>query len=173
VVASISRDDRPLVLDADALNCLAAIPDFARDLRAPAVLTPHPGEFARLAASLDLPEAGDDPDGRLRAAASLAARLGAVVVLKGPGTIVTDGLRAWIGPGANSALATAGSGDVLTGILVGLIARLAGRSPLGLLEIAAHAVEVHARSGRSWSEDFAAESPRAALARELIPRIEA
>jgi NAD(P)H-hydrate epimerase len=170
-VAAIAREDLPVVLDADALNCLAALPDFARDLRAPAILTPHPGEFARLAAALDLSAAGEGPDGRLRAAATLAARLGAVVVLKGPGTVVTDGLRAWIGPGANPALATAGSGDVLTGILVGLLARLAGRSPLGLFELAAHAVERHARAGERWSADFSADTPRAALARELLPRI--
>jgi hydroxyethylthiazole kinase-like uncharacterized protein yjeF len=172
-VAAIARDDRPLVLDADALNALAALPDFARDLRAPAVLTPHPGEFARLAAALDLPAPGDGDEDRLCDAAALAARLGAVVVLKGPRTVVTDGLRAWIGPEGNAALATAGSGDVLTGILAGLLARLAGRSALGLLELAAHAVAIHARAGALWSEEFAAAAPRGALARELLPRIDA
>lgn len=172
-VAAIACDDRPLVVDADALNALASLPDFARDLRAPAVLTPHPGEFARLAAALDLPAPGDGDDDRLGCAAALAARLGAVVVLKGPRTVVTDGLRAWIGPEGNAALATAGSGDVLTGILAGLLARLSGRSSLGLLELSAHAVAIHARAGVRWSGEFAADAPRGALARELLPRIEA
>jgi len=170
-VGLVSGEDVPVVVDADALNALASLNDFARDLRAPAILTPHPGEFARLAAALDLAPAGDDPADRLRAAASLAARLGAIVVLKGPGTVVTDGVRAWIGPGGNSALATAGSGDVLTGILVGLLARLAGRGPLGLLELAAHAVSLHARAAARYREEFPAETHRAAIARDFLTRI--
>lgn len=170
-VGIVSRDDLPVVVDADAINALASLRDFARDLRAPAILTPHPGEFARLAAALDLAPAGEDPGDRLRAAASLAARLGAVVVLKGPGTVVTDGVRAWVGPGGNAALATAGSGDVLTGILVGLLARLAGRGPLGLFELAVHAVTLHARAATRYREEFPAESHRAAIARDFLPRI--
>lgn len=170
-VGVVSCEDVPVAVDADAINALASLPDFARDLRAPVILTPHPGEFARLASPLGLPAAGDDPAPRLEAAAALAARLGAIVVLKGPGTVVTDGLRAWIGPGGNAALATAGSGDVLTGILVGLLARLAGRGPLGLLELAAHAVSLHAAAGERYREDLPAGSPRAAIARDFLARI--
>jgi len=172
----VASDDLPLVVDADALNALAATPDFARDLRAPAILTPHPGEFARLRAALDLdlPDAGGDPrdaERRLAAAAALAARLGAVVVLKGAHTVVTDGVRAWVSPAANAALATAGSGDVLTGIAVGLLARLAGRSTLGPFEIAAHAVAIHAAAAATWADEFAPVAFRGMLARELLPRI--
>ena len=125
---AIAQIEAPIVLDADALNALVEIPEFHRDFRAAAVLTPHVGEFRRLAGALG---ATIDPVAKPQAAAEdLARRLGAVVVLKSAATIVTDGHRTWTHDSPNSALATAGSGDVLAGLIAGLIAQL-HRRPLG------------------------------------------
>ena len=115
----------PIVVDADGLNALADDPEPLRARRAagfpPAILTPHAGEYARLAGK---PVDAD----RVLAARELAARLDAIVLLKGPGTVIAapDG-RAVVNRVDRAALATAGTGDVLTGIIVGLLA--SGASP--------------------------------------------
>lgn len=144
----------PLVIDADALNALAATPDFAADLRAPIVLTPHPGEFTRLADALAMELDPVDPSRREHAAGALAARLGCVVVLKGSRTVVSDGVRAWICGAVEPALATGGSGDALSGVLAGLAAQFArvdARQPLALFETACLAVQLHADSAARWA----------------------
>jgi NAD(P)H-hydrate epimerase len=110
----------PLVLDADGLNALAGdAAILAARSRAgfATVLTPHEGEYRRLTGA----EPGPD---RVAAARSLARATGAVVLLKGPGTVVADaGGRAVVNPTGSEALATAGTGDVLTGIVAGFLAR--------------------------------------------------
>lgn len=142
---------RPLVIDADALNCLALTPDFARDFRAHAVVTPHPLEYARLAKSLALqPDlATPTPVQRESAATRLAQRMGAVVVLKGHRTVVSDGTRTWTCQKGNDALAIGGSGDVLTGVVAGFIAQWANRG-LSMFDCACLAVEAHARAAEHW-----------------------
>ncbi len=112
---------RPLVVDADALNLLAAeAAGVLRAARAPRIVTPHPGEMARLCATSTAAVAKD----RLGLARRLAAESGAVVVLKGARTIIAlpDG-TAYINPTANAALGTAGSGDVLAGTIGGFLAQ--------------------------------------------------
>lgn len=107
----------PLVLDADGLNALAGDLEPLRARPAPTVLTPHAGEYARLAGGA----VGDD---RVAAARRLAERSGAVVVLKGSRTVVAEpGGRAAINTTGGPWLATAGTGDVLSGLLGGLVAR--------------------------------------------------
>ena len=126
VVRLIAQNEVPLVIDADALNCLSRLPEFHRDMRCSAILTPHPGEFARLAKALGVAAAGDDavdPTKRPAAAEQLARRLGCVVVLKGHRTIITDGMSTHENTTGNPALATAGTGDVLTGMIAGLVAQ--------------------------------------------------
>jgi NAD(P)H-hydrate epimerase len=139
VVRTVVAEARPpMVLDADGLNALAG--DFTslqarRTMGAPIVLTPHAGEYQRL---MGAPVGGD----RLAAARALAERSGAVVLLKGPGTVVAgpDGAVA-LNPTGGSALATAGSGDVLTGIIAGFLAR-----GLDAFRAAAAAAWVHGRT---------------------------
>ena len=136
----------PMVVDADALNLLARRPYLIkRPAGAPArVLTPHPGEFARLT-GLDVSAIQQD---REAVAAKFALQNNVVVVLKGRGTIITDGRRLAVNTTGNSGMATGGSGDVLTGI----IAALLGQN-LDAFEGARLAAYVHGTAG-----DLAAES---------------
>lgn len=128
----------PVVVDADALTILAAHPELLTGRSAPTVLTPHAGEFARLAGHPPGPD-------RVAATRQLAARFGATVLLKGNVTVIAepDG-GVWLNPAGQSWAATAGSGDVLSGIIGALLA--AGRAPG---EAAAMAAFVHARAANA------------------------
>lgn len=126
----------PLVIDADGLNHLGV--DFAELLRqapAPRVLTPHPGEAARLLATTPAAIGADRPG----SARELAARSGAIVVLKGARTLVAapDG-SLYVNPAVEPALATAGSGDVLTGVIAALLARGCAALDAALCGVFAH-----------------------------------
>jgi NAD(P)H-hydrate epimerase len=133
------RIEAPLVIDADGLNAFAGQLDRLAARRSPTVLTPHAGELGRL-----LERQSDDINAhRLAAAKEAAAWSGAVVVLKGDDTIVTDGERVAVNAVAAPALATAGSGDVLSGITAAFLAR--GLEPFAA---ACAAVIAHARAGR-------------------------
>jgi len=136
----LRRVDLPAVVDADGLWHLGEEPEIAGRRAAPAVLTPHAGEAARL---LGRPRAEVEA-ARLDAARELAARSRVIVVLKGPGTIVAapDG-RIAVDGGGTPALATAGTGDVLTGAVAAALAK--GVEPFAA---AAAAVAGHARAGR-------------------------
>ena len=125
----------PLVLDADGLNAFAGAPEALRDRTAPTVLTPHEGEYERLMGT----PVGDD---RVAAARRLAEATGCVALLKGPGTVIAapDG-KAAVNPVDGPWLGTAGSGDVLTGIIGGLLAR-----GLGPFEAAAAGAFLHGRA---------------------------
>jgi len=103
----------PLVLDADALSVFAGSPAELAEYRGPLIITPHPGEAARLLGR-DIPS---DDEGREMAARELAQVCGAICVLKGAGTVVTDGETLFRNGTGNVGMATAGSGDVLAGIL--------------------------------------------------------
>lgn len=117
VVATLEQTSTPLVLDADALNVLAGRLDALRKHQGPVVLTPHPGEFARLL-GCDIPTVQAR---REELAARFAAAHGVVVVLKGHGTIVTDGERVYVNATGNPGMATSGSGDVLGGLIAALV----------------------------------------------------
>ncbi len=126
----------PMVLDADGLNAFAGEPATLHQRPGATVLTPHDGEYARLVGE---PVGAD----RVDAARRLAAVTGAVVLLKGPATVIAEpGGRAALNPTGGSELATAGSGDVLTGIVAGLMAT--GLSPF---EAAAAGAFLHGRAG--------------------------
>ena len=106
---------KPMVVDADGLTALAAEPETLTEAAGPRVLTPHPGEFARLIGRKL------EGDARTDAAVQLAARSNLVVVLKGHRTLVTDGRRRAINTTGNPGMATGGSGDVLTGLIAALV----------------------------------------------------
>ncbi|MBD9117825.1 MAG: NAD(P)H-hydrate dehydratase [Sutterella sp.] len=114
---------KPLILDADALNIIAAdikLQDMVLARRAPTVLTPHPGEAARL---LRRDTAGVTAD-RIAACRELAVQTGAIVVLKGAGTVISmRSSRTWINPTGSPMLATGGSGDVLAGMIGAMFAQ--------------------------------------------------
>jgi ADP-dependent NAD(P)H-hydrate dehydratase / NAD(P)H-hydrate epimerase len=132
------RIEAPLVIDADGLNAFAGQLDRLAARPSPTVLTPHAGELGRLLER----ESAEIGERRLAAAREAAAWSGAVVVLKGDDTIVTDGDRIAINAISAPALATAGSGDVLSGLTAALLAR--GLEPFAA---ACAAVLAHARAG--------------------------
>ena len=168
---AIQHDDRPVVLDADALNCMAHMPDLFRDFHAAAVLTPHPGEFRRLCAGLGLKgDLGLDAS-RERACEQLAQRLGRIVVLKGAGTVVSDGLRTWTCSAGHPCLATAGTGDVLTGVIAGLISQFVPHT-LDLFDAARVGVWVHATAGEQWAATHDASAGLLAMElADLVPGV--
>lgn len=139
VLALLDRLERPLVLDADGLWHLGASPERLAGRRFATVLTPHAGEAARL---LGRERAEVEAD-RLACARELAGRSGAVVVLKGRGTITAaPGGAVVVNAGGSPALASAGTGDVLTGTVAAFLAK--GMEPLAA---AAAAVAVHGHAG--------------------------
>lgn len=113
--------DRPSVLDADALNALAGRASLLTECKTPPILTPHPGEMARLEVDATTQTVNAD---RIGTARRFARERGVFVVLKGARTVIArpDGLVA-ICPTGNPGMATAGTGDVLTGMIVGLLAQ--------------------------------------------------
>lgn len=166
-VRALQQDGVPVVVDADAINNLAGVAELHRDFRAKAVLTPHPGEFARLATALRIGHSAVKKETRAAAAEALAQRLGCVVVLKGAGTVVSDGHETWVCGRRAAALATAGTGDVLSGMIAGLIAQFGAgeKARLSLRECACAAVEAHAAAGELWAKN--AKAGGGMLASEL------
>jgi ADP-dependent NAD(P)H-hydrate dehydratase len=106
---------QPLVVDADGLNALAARPDVLARPGGPRILTPHPGEFARLLGASRVP--AEERDAK---AVELARHCGVILVLKGHRTLITDGHRLVRNPTGNPGMATGGTGDVLTGLITSL-----------------------------------------------------
>lgn len=117
---AVAEIEAPMVVDADGLNCLGHGADIIKNRTAPTVITPHPGEMARLTGA-GVDEIQSD---RIGAALALAGQSGAVVVLKGAGTVIAtpDG-KAYVNPTGNHGLACAGTGDVLAGMIGGLLAQ--------------------------------------------------
>lgn len=114
--------NKPMILDADALNALAELGTEIAPPGGPRVLTPHPGELKRLTGE----RVGARPSTRTKAATQLAARDASqqtVVVLKGAGTVVTDHVRYVVNTTGNPGMATGGTGDVLTGVIAALVAQ--------------------------------------------------
>ncbi|WP_135555557.1 NAD(P)H-hydrate dehydratase [Paenibacillus cymbidii] len=154
----------PLALDADALNMLADAPDFASWPRraAATVLTPHPGEMARLAGIATRDVQRD----RIGLAARYASEHGVTLVLKGAGTVVAaaDGSAAYVNGNGNAGMATGGSGDVLTGIIVGLLAQ-----GMSAVQAACFGVWLHGAAGDRAAAKRAA--PASLLASDIIEEL--
>jgi ADP-dependent NAD(P)H-hydrate dehydratase / NAD(P)H-hydrate epimerase len=158
---SLAREvNAPLLIDADGLNAHAGHLELLAERAAPTVLTPHAGELARLLDS----DSSDVAAHRLRDAREASSRSGAIIVLKGDDTLVVDGERVAIDRGGTSALATAGTGDVLSGVVSALLAR--GMEPFAAT---CAGVLAHARAGRAAGERVGIESVIATDVIEAVP----
>lgn len=109
----------PQVIDADALNCLATNPELFNQINVPTVITPHPGELSRLL-KVDIAQIQAD---RLHWAEEAFKRFQVTVLLKGARTVIRDADKTYLNPTGNSGLATAGTGDILSGFIGGLVAQ--------------------------------------------------
>ncbi|MFP4250643.1 MAG: NAD(P)H-hydrate dehydratase [Armatimonadota bacterium] len=157
-----ARLDLPMMIDADGLNAFAERADELAERSAPTVLTPHPGEFARLSGR----EIGEIQSDRPRAARDLAERTGCVVLLKGACTVTADrDGHAWINPTGNEGLASGGSGDVLSGMIG---AFMAGGS--SALEAAVAGAYYHGRAAEVAGEGGARGMTPPALL-EVLPGV--
>ena len=154
------------MVDADALNVVGEASEVFAEHVGPVVITPHPGEAERL---LGRSVPGDD-EGRADCARELAQRTGAVALIKGRHTVIAYGGRLHVNQTGNSGMATAGSGDVLSGILGAYLARALRAGELDPFEVACAAVRVHGLAG-----DLAVETlgRRALMASDLIAHLPA
>jgi hydroxyethylthiazole kinase-like uncharacterized protein yjeF len=151
----------PLVLDADGLNAFEGEADLLRAVAGRAVLTPHPGEFARLAGAYS-------PADRRGSLEAFVARTGVTTLLKGAGTLVGrarpgGGVELWENSTGNPGMATAGSGDVLTGVVAALLA--AGLEPWDAARLGAW---LHGRAGDLAARDW---GWAALTATDLLPAL--
>jgi NAD(P)H-hydrate epimerase len=163
-VTVAERIEQPLLIDADGLNALAdAGLERAAKRSAPTVLTPHAGELGRL---LGRPSSEVEAH-RLAAAREAAARSGAIVLLKGDDTLVTGpGGVTGVSVGGSPALATAGTGDVLSGVAAAFLAQ--GLDPF---EAACAAVRAHADAGRAAGAALGARSVIAGDVIDALPAV--
>ena len=148
----------PVVLDADGINLVSAHKDLLRGRTAPTVLTPHDGEYLRLAGSL-----GKD---RMTAAGDLARELGCVVVLKGHRTWITDGTSFCRNTTGNPGMAVGGSGDMLAGMIVSLLGQ-----GMGPLEAAGCAVWLHGAAGDLCQKELGQYGMLPSDMLEALPRL--
>jgi NAD(P)H-hydrate epimerase len=143
------RKGPPLLLDADALGAIAAYADgvdtFFKQAKRPLILTPHPLEFARLVGMTT----AQVQVARMRLALTYAKKWGVSLLLKGAGTVITDGDALYINTTGSTALAKGGSGDVLSGAVGALLAQ--GMAPVHALAAAAY---LHGAAGDSLATEF-------------------
>lgn len=130
----------PTVVDADGLNMIAEYPELARAVHKFCVLTPHPKEFERLAEALSI-----------NSMQELTDKLGCTVIVKSYNTQIADGDRHWYKEVRNPVLATAGTGDVLAGLIGGLMAQHCPKQ-LSVFDCARLGVEIHSRAAEKWRE---------------------
>lgn len=162
--------DKPAVLDADALNLIAASGEWPATTSLRAVLTPHPGEMARLMPLIGgsdpaggPPRVPTDDAGRLRVAVAAARAFKQVVLLKGKRTVIADGRRVYVNTTGDSSLSKGGTGDVLAGIIGSLIGQGMER-----FEAASLGAWIHGRAGEIAGKKL---GPRSVLARDVVEAI--
>ena len=148
--ALLGQEQLRLIVDADGLNNLARIKNWPDKLKAKLILTPHPGEMKRLWSGLFREQ---PPANRQEQATRLAQQTGTVVVLKGAGTVVTDGERVYTNKTGNPGMATAGSGDILTGVITALVGQ-----GLTDFDAAVLGVYIHGLAGDIAAEEIGAVS---------------
>jgi NAD(P)H-hydrate epimerase len=150
IVEQVLESTDPLVIDADGLNVLATMGAVKtlQKRQAPTVLTPHTGEFKRL-----FPDIPDAQNSRVEAVQTAAKQSNAIILLKGACTAIANPQgHVWINPESTPALARGGSGDVLTGLLAGLLAQGINKS-IPIEQIVATAAWWHAQAGIIGAEE--------------------
>ena len=147
----------PVIVDADGINVLSKHKDILRDRTNPTILTPHPGEFARMVGSYR---------DRRTAAIEAAREWNSVVVLKGHQTLITDGVTCYQNQTGNPGMAVGGSGDVLAGMIAGLVGQ--GLKPL---EAAAAAVWLHGAAGDRCSQQLGQYGMLPSDMLQVLPRL--
>ncbi len=161
LLAVLGGVQRPLVLDADGLTALQQHADRFHDRNPPAVLTPHPGEFARMIGT----DTQTVQARRQELAVRFAAAHGVVLALKGNATLVTDGRRLYRNTTGNPGMATAGSGDVLTGLIAALLGQ--GLAPFEAAQLGVH---LHGLAGDLARDDVGEVSLVATDLLNYLPR---
>jgi NAD(P)H-hydrate epimerase len=159
------RLEKPMVIDADGLNLLSDMKRWPKYFKAHAVLTPHPGEMARLGKLIGRKDVPKDDKGREAIATEAAKSFGQVVVLKGERTVVTDGRKVYVNTTGDSSLSKAGAGDVLCGLIVTLLAQ-----DVEPFDAACIGVYLHGRAGELAGAKL---GRRSVLARDVIDTIPA
>ena len=159
-VKRLVRLVKPMVIDADGLNYLASRKSWPSFFKAQAVLTPHPGEMSRLGKLFGRTEVPTDAEGRIAIAVEAAKAFGQDIVLKGRGTVVTNGARVYVNTTGDSSLSKAGTGDVLSGIIGTLLAE-----KMDQFDAACAAVWLHGRAGELAGQRL---GMRCVLARDVI-----
>lgn len=148
----------PVVVDADGINVLCEHKNILRDRTSPTILTPHPGEYCRLA--------GITVDNRICCAVNLAKDLDSVVVLKGHETVITDGNDVIINTTGNPGMAVGGSGDVLAGIIVALLGQ-----GLTTLHAAACGAWIHGAAGDVCAKEIGQYGMLPSDMLQVLPRL--
>jgi NAD(P)H-hydrate epimerase len=161
VSAVLARTTLPVVLDADGLNAMQHGTQRLKGRAAPLILTPHPGEFARLLGS-DVPSVQAR---RQELAVRFAAEHGLVLVLKGYGTVVTDGRRVFQNTTGNAGMATGGTGDVLTGMIAALLGQ--HLEPFAAAQLGVH---LHGLAGDLARDDLGMVSLIASDLLDFLPQ---
>jgi hydroxyethylthiazole kinase-like uncharacterized protein yjeF len=162
LVASLVRKfPQPVLIDADGLNALAEDTEPLCRAAGPRIVTPHPGEMARLLGDFTIAEVQDARD---TMAERFAGAYGCIVLLKGEGTLVTDGHSLYTNPTGNPGMATGGTGDILTGIIAGLLAQR--MSPLDAATLGAY---LHGLAGDIAAEELGQVSMIAADLLAMLP----
>ena len=169
LVRAALEQGKPLVVDADGLNNLVYLARWPAARRCPLILTPHPGEFARLTGR-SVREIQADREGSAAAAARQWGAAGApeaplAVLLKGAGTVITDGRRLRVNATGNPGMATGGSGDVLTGLVAALLAQ-----GLAVFDAASLAAHLHGRAGDLAAEGLSQAGLIASDLLDFLPR---
>jgi len=135
LIRLLDEENLRIVIDADGLNNLSTINNWPDIIRSQAILTPHPGEMKRLWQAIMRDPL---PDDRAAQAVTIAEKANAVVVLKGAGTVVTNGKKVYVNKTGNPGMATAGSGDVLTGMITALAGQVLGDLNASILGVYIH-----------------------------------
>jgi len=163
VQAVLAQAQAPVVIDADGIVALSRLPDYRRKLPKDTILTPHPGEMSRLT-SIDTAEIVKNP---IRHCRDLARRTGSVVLLKGGCTVIAspDG-QVTLNTTGNCGMATAGSGDVLTGIITALVAQ-----GVGAYDAARIGAFVHGRAGDLAAEKYSRMGMIAGDIIQMLPQV--